>query len=190
MKFSQVYFAYEDQMVLSDFSYEFPKKGVVCLFGPSGCGKTTLLRLICGLEKPTKGTIEGLPANPSVVFQEDCLLPWKTAKENISLVGKDADEWLKKVGLGDCANQYPEELSGGMKRRVAIARALSTTFDMLLLDEPFTGIEEERIEEIASIILSIAEQKLVILITHKLEEIQLLDATIISMENGKMKIDR
>ncbi|MBP5303515.1 MAG: ABC transporter ATP-binding protein [Clostridia bacterium] len=181
MIFSHVSFSYDQKPVIQDFSYEFQKTGVTCLFGPSGCGKTTLLRLMCGLEKPTKGFIQEAPANPSVVFQEDRLLPWKTAKQNVDLVGTESEKWLQLVGLKDSLSQYPAELSGGMCRRVALARALAAPSDILLLDEPFTGLEEERIQEIVAILLEYAKEKPVILITHKMEEATMLNATIVNL---------
>lgn len=182
LRFQNVSFSYGEKKALKDFSYDFPEKGIVCLFGPSGCGKTTVFRLICGLETPQQGSIENLPQMPSVVFQEDRLLPWKTVKENIKIAGLHEDMWLEMVGLKEAEDQYPKELSGGMQRRVALARAFSAEYDVLLLDEPFTGLEEERILDLAKIIKEIAKEKLVLMITHKIEEAQLCEATIIHLK--------
>lgn len=181
LEFHNVTFSYGRRDILKDFSYVFPDCGVVCLFGPSGCGKTTILRIVSGLTEVTDGEVKGLPQMPSVMFQDNRLLPWKTAEENIDFVGTNGRYWIEKVGLLDSREKYPRELSGGMQRRVALARALSTDFDMLLLDEPFTGLEDELIEEFAKIIKEIAKEKLVIMVTHKKEEAQLLGASILEM---------
>jgi ABC-type nitrate/sulfonate/bicarbonate transport system ATPase subunit len=132
--------------VLNHFSAEIPLCGVTVIRGVSGAGKTTLFRLLLGLEKVDQGTIIGMEGRkPAVVFQEDRLLPWATAQENASL-GSDqakAGDALSRLGLRDNLCQLPRELSGGMKRRVAIARALAYGGDILFLDEPFTGLDEE-----------------------------------------------
>ena len=132
--------------VLNNFSAEIPLCGVTVIRGASGAGKTTLFRLLLGLEKPDTGEILGMQGRkPAVVFQEDRLLPWATALENAAL-GSDemrADAALGRLGLCESMRQLPRELSGGMKRRVAIARALSYGGDILFLDEPFTGLDEE-----------------------------------------------
>ena len=132
--------------VLRDFSVEIPLCGVTVLRGASGAGKTTLFRLLLGLEQPDAGEITGMSGRkPAVVFQEDRLLPWATALENAAL-GSDearAADALEQLGLGESLCLLPRELSGGMKRRVAIARALAYQGDILFLDEPFTGLDEE-----------------------------------------------
>lgn len=132
--------------VLQNFSAEIPLCGVTVVRGASGAGKTTLFRLLLGLEKPDTGVIYGMERRkPAVVFQEDRLLPWASALENASL-GSDAvraEAALKKLGLSESMYLLPKELSGGMQRRVAIARALAYGGDILFLDEPFTGLDEE-----------------------------------------------
>ena len=132
--------------VLRDFSVEIPLCGVTVLRGSSGAGKTTLFRLLLGLERADAGEIVGMSGRkPAVVFQEDRLLPWATALENSALGSDDARaaDALEKLGLGESLCLLPRELSGGMKRRVAIARALAYQGDILFLDEPFTGLDEE-----------------------------------------------
>ena len=132
--------------VLDHFSVEIPLCGVTVIRGASGAGKTTLFRLLLGLEKPDSGEIIGMQGRkPAVVFQEDRLLPWSTALENAAL-GSDetrAKVALTRLGLGESLGLLPRELSGGMKRRVAIGRALAYGGDILFLDEPFTGLDEE-----------------------------------------------
>ena len=138
--------AFDGHIVLKDFSSEIPLCGVTVIRGASGAGKTTLFRLLLGLEQPDSGKITGMQGRkPAVVFQEDRLLPWATALENAA-IGSDetrAKNALERLGLGENLCQLPRELSGGMKRRVAIARALAYGGDILFLDEPFTGLDED-----------------------------------------------
>ena len=132
--------------VLRGFSAEIPLCGITVLRGASGAGKTTLFRVLLGLEKPDAGEIAGMSGRkPAVVFQEDRLMPWATALENAALGSDDARATaaLEKLGLGESLCLLPRELSGGMKRRVAIARALAYQGDILFLDEPFTGLDDE-----------------------------------------------
>ena len=163
--------------VLRDFSAELSMSGVTVLRGPSGAGKTTLFRLLLGLEKPDSGEICGMEGRkPAVVFQEDRLLPWASALENVSLVSEQtvAEAYLTRLGLGDSLHQLPRELSGGMKRRVAIARALAFGGDLLLLDEPFTGLDEENKRVCAEAILD--RRVPVLVITHDDAEAELFGA--------------
>lgn len=160
--------------VIQNFSAELPLDGVTVLRGPSGVGKTTLFRLLLGLEQPDAGEIVGMQGRKSaVVFQEDRLLPWATALENVALVSNPtiAEATLNQLGLGDSLHLLPRELSGGMQRRVAIARALAYHGDILFLDEPFTGLDEENKHIAASAIL---EQHIpVFVITHEEDEAEL-----------------
>ncbi len=165
--------------VLDGFSYTFGP-GVTFVTGPSGCGKTTLLRLIAGLEKPDEGTIEGVPEKVAFVFQEDRLIPTADAVDNVRLVTGDTvsreeiEERLASLGLGDALKKPVSELSGGMRRRVAIARALCFGGDLLLLDEPFKGLDAPLRQSTAGALLEHAEGKTVIAVTHDPEEIGLM----------------
>ncbi len=183
-------FAYGPLRILEDVSLVFPEKGVVCLSGPSGCGKTTLLRLLAGLEQPARGQIGGMTGRKiAAVFQEDRLLPWMTALDNVALalpgglrLNRDrAAEALALVGLAEQGALFPSDLSGGMKRRVAIARALASDADIWLLDEPFTGIDPQLRDRIASLLRRRAEQALLVLVTHIEEEARLLGAHILPL---------
>ena len=159
--------SYGAHTILRDFSTMLSLEGATVLRGVSGAGKTTLFRLLLGLETPDEGTITGMERRrPAVVFQEDRLLPWATALENVSLVSDKtrAEQALSRLGLCDNLCQLPRELSGGMKRRVAIARAIAYRGDILFLDEPFTGLDEEN-KQIA--VGALRDEKVpIIVITH------------------------
>lgn len=166
--------SYGEKTVLRDFSLELPCRGAVALMGPSGCGKTTLLRLIAGLEAPDSGEVL-LPESPkiSVVFQEDRLLEAFSVRENVLAVLPDsqagraeADRCLLRCGLDDVAASRPESLSGGMRRRVAIARAMAFGGNILLLDEPFKGLDDATRQSISSFVFENSGKRLTILVTH------------------------
>ena len=161
-----------EQQVLRDFSAVFPAGETVCIMGPSGCGKTTLLNILLGFESPDAGTVAGIPARISVVFQEDRLCEEFSALANIHLVtGKtvpDADilDCLRELGLSEDPGKVVGAYSGGMKRRVAIARALLADYDVLMLDEPYKGLDEETRQQVIDTVQSMTEGKTVLLITH------------------------
>jgi ABC-type nitrate/sulfonate/bicarbonate transport system ATPase subunit len=164
--------------VFRDFSLEMPDTGCVCFFGPSGSGKTTLLNLLAGIVLPDAGSIEFTPGSRlSYVFQEDRLLPWISAAENVKLVVQDkkdvktaAERWLKEVSLEESADKIPGELSGGMRQRVALARAFAYGGNILLLDEPFQGIDAQIKSGLISLLSKMKTEKLLVLITHYPEE--------------------
>lgn len=186
ISFNGVTFGYSpSKKIFNNFSFKVPASGRVCLTGKSGCGKTTLLRLISGLEKPESGQIN-IPKNTnfSFVFQEDRLLPWLTSEENVALVTRDTkavERAFEAVNLTEFKKEYPASLSGGMRRRVAIARALAFSGDILLLDEPFTGIDIENKKKIAENILKIYKGKPIILVSHIKEDAELLQADILPL---------
>lgn len=178
--------AYGQKTVLRGFSHNFPPAGVVALMGPSGCGKTTLLRLIAGLERPDSGALHLPPGiRLSMVFQEDRLLPTLDARGNIlAVLGKPtrenialADYCLACCGLAGEERRYPAELSGGMRRRVAIARAVAYGGGLLLLDEPFRGLDAATRALVADFALrgESAAKRLTLLVTHSQEEAALAD---------------
>jgi len=166
--------------VLDNFSLKFPEKGVVAMLGPSGSGKTTLMRVIAGLEKLDAGELIKAPgARVSMVFQEDRLIPVLSAKENILAAlhpGKEseakAEEMLLACGISQAAHLLPRKLSGGMQRRVAIARALAFGGDILLLDEPFKGLDPQTREDVIRLVLDQRAGGLTLLVTHSMEEAQ------------------
>lgn len=163
--------SFNQKRVIDDFSFSFPKKGVVLVTGGSGCGKTTLARVILGLIKPDNGRVETTFSKMATVFQEDRLVPNLTALQNVELVSdkKEAEKRLFQMKLSKAEDLYPSELSGGMKRRVAIARALAFGGDVLLLDEAFSGIDDALAKEIISDICEEYKEKLIIAITHRPE---------------------
>lgn len=170
--------------VLDNFDITFTPNKIHCLFGPSGCGKTTLLQLISGLLVPDRGQIKGIKSKSiSYVFQEDRLLPWATVKENIMFVlsnrYKDkkeaeqlADRYISLVGLTQFQEYFPDQLSGGMKQRTAIARAFAYQGDILLLDEPFKGLDYQLKKLLMDYILAYwgQEKPLCLFVTHDPEE--------------------
>ena len=183
---NNVHFSYDATPVCADVSWQLPEKGVVCLWGPSGCGKTTILRLLAGLEKPRSGSVVG--ANRvSMVFQEDRLLPWLTALENVTLIGVDhtvARAMLSRLGLTEDEMQaLPRHLSGGQQRRVALARALVADSDFLLLDEPFNGLDEDTWQTVIPLVLTYAESRPVVLVTHIREQAEALNAQMVPLNS-------
>ena len=141
--------------VLHNLSYAFDEPGVYALMGASGIGKTTLLRVLAGLEKPVAGNIVGTQDKRIVMmFQEDRLLPWSSVLQNVLLGMQEPDDQqalkiLKHLDIGDTAHLLPRELSGGMQRRVALARAIAFNAHILLMDEPFTGVDTQTVARIA-----------------------------------------
>lgn len=174
------------QAVFEDFSLELPVGRISCLMGPTGSGKTTLLRLMMGLAKPDTGRV--LTLKPvSAVFQEDRLLEPLSALANLRLVTgpgreKTLQAMLDSLGLEGEAAKPVRDFSGGMKRRVAIARALLAEYELLLLDEPFKGLDKQAREQAASVILRHAEQKTVVLVTHDPLEAALLGSRIFKIK--------
>lgn len=156
MKIENLTFSYGEKSVFRDFSLTLPDSGITAISGESGCGKTTLLRLIAGLEKPQSGAIEApKPAEIAIMFQENRLLPCLDVSGQLAAVlpkNTDVTKYLKAVELEDETHSPIEKLSGGMKRRVSLARCLAFADvagkKLILLDEPFTGIDPERVRRI------------------------------------------
>ena len=141
--------SFEGRVILNKLSFSLPDAGIFALMGSSGIGKSSLLKILSGLLAPDSGTIRGLDnLRVGILFQEDRLLPWHTALKNVMLAmehpsQEEARILLDALEIGDSADAYPAVLSGGMKRRAALARAIAFSPDVLLLDEPFSGIDEQ-----------------------------------------------
>lgn len=163
--------SYGENHVLTDYSADFPHGQCTAVMGPSGCGKTTLLGVIAGLIKPESGEVIGIPPRFTMVFQEDRLCEDFTVGANLKMVTNRARigeimPVLAAVGLSDRVRERVSSLSGGMKRRVAIARALLGDGDVLLMDEPFKGLDAETKIEVIRTVQKWTEGKTVIFVTH------------------------
>jgi len=175
---------------LRDLSLEFPRGQLTSLLGPSGCGKTTLLKIIAGLLEPTSGEIlvngervTGPGPDRAFVFQDFALLPWADVMRNVAFglelrgVARSereaiAERYIRDVGLTGFEKSYPHELSGGMRQRVGLARALSVDAQVLLMDEPFSAVDEQTRRKFQEDLLALVanEKKTFIFVTHSIEE--------------------
>lgn len=168
--------AFDGKPVLRDFSLRLAPGDRYCLMGPSGCGKTTALRLLMGLLKPDSGEIRGLNGlKLSVVFQENRLLEQLTAVDNLRLVSpapeSDITAMLLQTGLDAKSLTLPvRDFSGGMKRRVALCRALIADYDILFLDEPFKGLDDETKAKVMAMVNHSTDGKTVVMVTHDSRE--------------------
>ena len=174
--------AYGPKTVLQAVSFSIPIGQVSCIMAPSGWGKTTLLRILMGLERPDGGRILGLEGlRFSAVFQEDRLCENLNADANIRLTAPRCThlqvlEAMQAVGLRDCAGQPVRELSGGMRRRVAILRALLADFDVLVLDEPFRGLDAGTKAQVMEDTRQRCAGRTVLMVTHDDAEIAAMGA--------------
>jgi ABC-type multidrug transport system ATPase subunit len=177
--------------IISEFSYHFSEKGLYILRGKSGIGKTTLLRIIAGLDKDYSGEIiEGGIGRISFAFQEYRLFPQLSALENVMIASKDDSDANKNIAmdllsrLGFSVEEMsllPSELSGGMKQRVSLARTFMKNAPVILLDEPTKELDAILCRQVCEMIKKIAEDKLVILVTHRDDDISLLDGELIDL---------
>ena len=175
---------------LKGVDLDVPPGELTTLLGPSGCGKTTLLKIIAGLLTPAAGdiivhgkTIDGPGPERALVFQDFALLPWANVLRNVAfgleLRGMNkaerhaiAQKYIEEVGLAGFENSYPHELSGGMRQRCGLARALTVDADILLMDEPFSAVDEQMRRKLQEDLLALLtiEKKTVMFVTHSIEE--------------------
>ena len=182
--------SFGENVVLRDISEEIKPNEVVCVIGPSGSGKSTFLRCLNRLEAPTEGeiylddvlieesNINEVRTKMGMVFQNFNLFPHKSVLENITLApvkvkkedpktaAEEAVELLKKVGLADKKDSYPDELSGGQKQRVAIARALAMKPEVMLFDEPTSALDPEMVGEVLEVMKELAEGGMTMVIVN------------------------
>ena len=190
-EWNDVSLSFGEKSVLRGCSIRGEGGARLALMGPSGCGKTSLLRVALALQQPDGGSFRSDAGRIAAVFQEPRLLPWLTAEENVNLVLSDspatladARGWLARVGLADAAGLYPRELSGGMQQRVSIARALAFAPELLILDEPFRGLDPELREEVTALIRSLSFPSGLLLATHSEAEAEALGCRILRWRDG------
>ena len=186
LKLTHITKRFENKTVLQELTYTFPSSGVVAIMGESGLGKTTLLRILAGLDRAESGKVESTYNKTAFVFQEPRLIPWLCCKENVEFVSdhpqrNNTQALLDALEIGDSACLFPSQLSGGMQQRVSLARALATQPDLLLLDEPFSALDEELKHRIAPLILSANPKGLTVIVTHDATDAALLDAKILRL---------
>ena len=183
--------SFGEKRVLDNFSLTLPKDGVTVLSGPSGCGKTTLLRVLAGLEVPEQGQLHGIsPMDTAFLFQEDRLLPGRTVLQQLTDVlpkerRGEAAQWLEPAELTGEEHTLPRQLSGGMGRRLALVRALAFGGELVLLDEPFAGIDLPRQQRLMAALKQLG--KPVILVSHEREILALADH-VISLDGPPLRI--
>lgn len=182
--------SYGPLSVLRDCSFTFEDGGIYCLMGPSGSGKTTLFRILMGLEKADAGAVRFEKPSPkiSAVFQEDRLCETFSPVENLRFIlGKTVPDGEIRRELSFL---LPEEslsrpvftLSGGMKRRTAVCRAMTAPSDLIIMDEPFTGLDSETKKQVVEYIKSRQRGRLLIMSTHQEEDVHLLGGELVRME--------
>jgi len=195
---------------LDNISVDFPRGQLTSLLGPSGCGKTTLLKIIAGLLPATSGDVlvNGRPVSGpgperAFVFQDFALMPWATVMRNVAfgleLRGTAKSEredvaggYIRQVGLGGFEQKYPHELSGGMRQRVGLARALAVSADVLLMDEPFSAVDEQTRRKFQEDLLALVaeEKKTFIFVTHSIEEAVYVSDRIVLLAKRPSRVSR
>jgi len=191
-----------ERTILNQLDLKIHKREFICVIGPSGCGKSTLSRIVAGLDPYSSGellvdgkAIEGPSPERGMVFQGYTLFPWKTVKENVMFgplmkgasnasAEASAREWIDIIGLKKYENQYPHQLSGGMKQRVAIARALVNEPKILLMDEPFGALDPHTRQKMQKHLMDLWQNIdiTIIFVTHDMDEAILLADRIVALK--------
>lgn len=184
---------FDDLKVLSDFNLTSNGNEFISLFGVSGIGKTSILNILAGIIKPQTGTVSSSHTRTAYVFQEPRLLPWCTVEENIALGlyalkiektqrNERVNTLIERLGLNDFAHYYPGQLSGGMKQRVSLGRAFAVQPDLLLMDEPFSSLDDTLRQAMRQLLKSLIKWQpcATVFVTHDVREaIQLADRIIV-----------
>lgn len=185
IRLDNIRFSYPGCPVLSRWSGSFPKGGSYALLGPSGCGKTTLLKILAGLISPDEGVIEG-NENCSILFQEPRLIPWRSLEKNLELpLKRNFEKGVRKekiagmlfsVDLEEWAESFPWQLSGGMQQRASMARAFLYPSDILLMDEPYRGLDLPLKQKLIALLRKMLKEnpRTLIAVTHQVEEALML----------------
>ncbi len=174
----------------------------VSVVGPTGCGKSTLLNVGAGLLAPSSGTVQvfgqplqGINTRAGYMFQTESLMPWRTALRNV-MAGLEfrgaadakaqAEDWLKRVGLGGFGDRYPHQLSGGMRKRTSLAQTLALDPDIILMDEPFSALDIQTRQLMENEVLDLwaAKKKAVLFITHDLDEAIAMSDRVVVLSAG------
>ena len=185
-----IYKSFNGQSVLENVDFMLAADQVYCLMGPSGMGKTTLLRIILGLENKDSGTITGIKRGEiATMFQENRLCEELTPIDNVMLVmpnnvsRQTVRQNLEQILPPHCLHQPVSELSGGMKRRVALARTMNYPSKIIIMDEPFTGLDVKTKQTVIDYIHSMRNGRTALITTHSEEDVSLLGATKINLED-------
>ena len=184
-----LYKSFGEKQVLNNINAVIRNGQTTCLMGQSGVGKTTLLNIMMGLVKADSGEILNIPHLKSAVFQENRLCESFSVLSNIriandSLTDEIILEHLRAVGLANEAQHKVSTLSGGMKRRVALVRAILAQKEILFLDEPFKGLDEETLEKVQNYLLENTKGLTTVMVTHNMEDASALGAEVIYLKNG------
>jgi NitT/TauT family transport system ATP-binding protein len=203
--------AWMSDEVLKDISIEFPAGELTVIVGPSGCGKSTLVNIMAGFETPDTGSvsvdgkpIQGPAKDRMVVFQETALIPWQTTLENVTFgpkmrgekkgasLKKEAEDLLIKVGLGEFMNKYPIQLSGGMQRRAELARALINEPNVMIMDEPFRGLDAMSRSLMQEFFLQLFDEnrKTNIFVTSEIDEAIFLADNLVILSNKPTRVQK